>query len=67
MAAASWETRLLQALADAVIAVDLELRVTYWSPAAEQLYGWTASEAVGHRLGLLLTKNLFFHERTFAP
>lgn len=67
MAAASWETRLLQALADAVIAVDLELRVTYWSPAAEQLYGWTSSEAVGHRLGLLLTKNLYFHERTFAP
>jgi PAS domain S-box-containing protein len=67
MAAAPWETRLLQALADAVIAVDLELRVTYWSPAAEQLYGWAASEASGHRLGLLLTKNLFFHERTFAP
>lgn len=67
MAAASFETRLLQALADAVIAVDLELRVTYWSPAAEQLYGWTSSEAVGHRLGLLLTKNLFFHDRTFAP
>ena len=67
MAAATWETRLLQALADAVIAVDLELRVTYWSPAAEQLYGWTASEAIGHRLGLLLTKNLFFHDRTFAP
>lgn len=67
MASAPWETRLLQALPDAVIAVDLELRVTYWSPAAEQLYGWTSQEAVGHRLGLLLTKNLFFHERTFAP
>ncbi len=67
MASAPWETRLLQALPEAVIAVDLELRVTYWSPYAEQIYGWTSTEAVGHRVGLLLTKNLFFHERTFAP
>ena len=66
MASAPWETRLLQALPE-VIAVDLELRVTYWSPYAEQIYGWTSTEAVGHRVGLLLTKNLFFHERTFAP
>ena len=67
MSSATLEARLLKALPDALVAVDQDLRVTFWSPAAEQLYGWAAAEAVGHRIGLLLTKNLFFHERTFAP
>ena len=32
---------------DAVIATDTDLRVTAWNRAAEDLYGWTADEAIG--------------------
>ncbi len=38
---------LLDTLFDAVFTVDHERRITYWSPSAEQLTGYTAAEAVG--------------------
>ena len=38
---------LLRALGDAVIATDLEGRITYWNAHAERLYGWSAAEAIG--------------------
>jgi PAS domain S-box-containing protein len=41
------QSQLLDAVGQAVIATDLQGRVTYWNRAAEQLYGWTAEEAVG--------------------
>ncbi len=31
----------------AFIAWDLDFRVTEWNPAAEQIFGWSASEAIG--------------------
>ena len=36
-------------VADAVIVTDIELRIRSFNPAAEELYGWTESEVVGHR------------------
>ena len=39
--------QLLEALPQALIATDLEGRVTWWTGAAEGLYGWTAREAIG--------------------
>jgi PAS domain S-box-containing protein len=41
------EARLLEELGEAVVGVDLEGRVTYWSRTAEALYGWTADEVLG--------------------
>lgn len=38
----------VSALGQAVIATDLDGVVVDWNPAAEELYGWTAAEAVGH-------------------
>ncbi len=38
---------LLQAVKQAVIATDLDGRVTYWNHYAEQLYGYSADEAIG--------------------
>ncbi|MGH7265360.1 MAG: PAS domain S-box protein, partial [Candidatus Rokuibacteriota bacterium] len=38
---------LLGQIADAVIAVDTEDRITYWSPGAERLYGHAREEALG--------------------
>ena len=40
-------TAILDASPVAVIAVDGDKRVTFWSRAAERLYGWTAGEALG--------------------
>ncbi|MGH9189513.1 MAG: PAS domain-containing protein, partial [Acidimicrobiales bacterium] len=36
----------LNALPQAVIATDPDGRITYWSRAAERLYGWAADEAL---------------------
>jgi len=44
---------------DAVIAFDARERITYWNPAAEQLYGWTAQEALGKT-----PAKLFWHADT---
>lgn len=41
------ETRLLDAIQQAVIATDLTGKVTYWNDYATQLFGWTAAEAIG--------------------
>jgi len=41
------QTLLLDAVNQAVIATDLEGRIQFWNRAAETLYGWTHSEALG--------------------
>jgi PAS domain S-box-containing protein/putative nucleotidyltransferase with HDIG domain len=43
----AFQAHLLQAVGSAVIATDLDGRVTYWNRAAEQLYGWSSAEALG--------------------
>lgn len=39
--------RLLASLGQAVVASDMEHRVTFWNAEAERLFGWTAAEAIG--------------------
>jgi PAS domain S-box-containing protein len=47
----------LQSLIDvapqAIVAVDLDWRVTRWNKAAEKLFGWSAAEVLGNPLPLL--------------
>lgn len=43
---------------DAIISKDLAGVVTSWNEGAEKLYGYTAAEAIGKRLPLLLRENL---------
>ena len=40
---------------DAVVSIGLDGRICHWNAAAEALYGWSASEAVGRQLDELLT------------
>lgn len=34
----------------AIIATDLNAQIIYWNPFAEQLYGWSSAEVVGHNI-----------------
>jgi diguanylate cyclase (GGDEF)-like protein/PAS domain S-box-containing protein len=45
-----FQARLLDAVGQSVIATDLEGKVIYWNRAAEELYGWSAGEALGSKL-----------------
>jgi PAS domain S-box-containing protein len=45
---ATFESTLLDAIDEAVIATDMAGRIIYWNRAAEQIYGWPASEVMGH-------------------
>ncbi len=44
------EARLLDAVGEAVVAVDLDGTIVYWNRAAERLYGWSREEALGRDL-----------------
>ena len=44
----------LQRARDAIIALDMDSRITYWNHGAERLYGWAAHEALGRRFCDLL-------------
>ncbi len=49
-----FQARLLDSVDQAVIALDLTGAVTYWSRRAEQLYGWTAEEALGLDMSIIV-------------
>ena len=41
--------KLVEALDEGVYVTDVQRRVVYWSPGAERITGWFASEVVGRR------------------
>ena len=43
----NFQAQLLAGVQDAIIGSDQRLAISYWNPAAEALYGWTAREALG--------------------
>ncbi len=51
------QAELLDQIADAVIATDLNYVVVSWNRGAEQIYGWTEEEVIGKRL------EIFFETR----
>ena len=51
----SLQARLLNAIEQSVIATDLDGIVIYWNRFAEQLYGWSAEEAIGRQIIKLTT------------
>lgn len=44
---------LIQASPVAILALDLEGRVTMWNPAAERMFGWTEAEVLGKLLPIV--------------
>jgi len=50
-----FQAHLLDTVAEAVIATDLEGNIIFWNRFAEELYGWRADEAIGRPVGGLTT------------
>jgi len=46
--------RIVETTADAIITTDLAGRITSWNAAAERLYGFTAQEALGHGMDMIV-------------
>jgi PAS domain S-box-containing protein len=62
---------LVHRLADAVIVADASGTIVYWNGAAERVFGWSAGEAVGQTLDLIVperqrTRHWEGYERVMA-
>ena len=49
---------LLKGASDAIVATDAEGRITLWNPGAVRLFGFSAEEAIGQSLDLIIPENL---------
>jgi len=49
---------LLSTASDAIIATDLDGIITFWNPGAIRIFGFTAEEALGRTLDLIIPENL---------
>ena len=49
---------LLHSASDAIIATDREGNITFWNPGAERIFGFTADDANGQSLDLIIPENL---------
>jgi PAS domain S-box-containing protein len=48
---------IIESSQDAVISKDREARITSWNPAAERMYGYTAEEALGQPVSILIPEH----------
>jgi len=49
---------MVDAIGDAVIVSDVKGDVIVWNPAAERLFGWTAAEAMGQSMEMIVPERL---------
>jgi PAS domain S-box-containing protein len=49
---------------DAIVGKDLNGIITTWNPAAEEMFGYTAAEAIGRSIGLIIPKDHQHEEKT---
>jgi PAS domain S-box-containing protein len=49
---------LLHSASDAIVATDREGRISFWNPGAERIFGFTAAEAAGQSLDIIIPENL---------
>ncbi len=50
--------QLLEAIGDAILVADEKGAITFWNPAAERIFGFTRSEALGQSLDLIIPERL---------
>ena len=55
-----YQATLLNNVRDAIVVWDMEGRITYWNPAASQLFGWSAEERLGRPVAQ-------YYLNTFTP
>ncbi len=53
-----YQAGLLENVNDAVLATDIDMRITAWNAAAEHTYGWTQGEAIGRPMHEILRSRL---------
>ncbi len=61
-----YQANLLDQVSDAIIATDTDLKITAWNDAAAQIYGWSASEALGQQVDELLKSEWGVEEQAEA-
>jgi PAS domain S-box-containing protein len=54
----STAAHLLRSMPEALIFCDLEGIIRVWNPAAEAVFGWSAAEAVGQSLDLIIPERM---------
>ncbi len=52
-----YQANLLENVSDAIIATDMHYNILFWNKAAEEQYGWPASEVIGHSLEMFITND----------
>ncbi|MEW6640010.1 MAG: ATP-binding protein [Pseudomonadota bacterium] len=62
--ALSDQARLLNLTRDMIFVRDRDGRITFWNRAAEEVYGWSAAEAIGHCADELLATQYPWDRRT---
>jgi len=50
--------KLVRAIGDAIVVTDASGAITVWNPAAERMFGFTPSEALGQSLDLIIPERL---------
>ncbi|MCL4429909.1 MAG: PAS domain S-box protein [Chloroflexi bacterium] len=59
----AFQAQLLEAVGQAIIAIDKDRIIRYWNNGAKKLYGWSAEDALGRDIGELLRE--FSAEETY--
>jgi PAS domain S-box-containing protein len=54
---AAWLSAIIASSSDAIISTDLNARITSWNRAAERMFGWTAAEAIGQSIDIIIPGN----------